>query len=409
MARVTATLLLAPDVPPAPGVMAAGPGIRYAEMAAALRREGIDVLLAAPEDGEAVWEPSSIDRLAAGFDAVVLPQGHAELGRQVARRLPKDIPVVVDCYAPGIVENLSLSPEPQHFPGFRTRTVELLERGDLFLVANAPQRLYTVGLLSAIGRLNPLTYREAPILTVPYGIPPDPPGVPAHRVARGVLVPPDAPLVVWYGGVYPWFDGVTAVRGFAGALAELPEAWLIIVGGRHPRAHAPDTELVRALGEARVLGVEERVVEAPWGPYAERAAWYAEADVAICLHHSGIETELAQRTRLVDYVWGRVPFVCSEGDVVGEWASRGGAAIAAPIGDADAVTAALLGLLRSPEARQRCRSAAEILASQITWPVVLEPLVAWLRHPRLAPDRFAGERWRDAVSALVRAAIDARR
>jgi glycosyltransferase involved in cell wall biosynthesis len=409
MGRVTAILLLAPDVPPAPGVMAAGPGIRYAEMAAALRREGFDVLLAAPEVGaDAVWDAASIDRLAEEYDAVVLPQGHAELGRQVARRLPKDVPVVVDCYAPGIVENLSLSPEPQRFPGFRTRTVELLERGDLFLVANVPQRLYTLGLLSAIGRLNPLTYREPPILTVPYGIPTEPPR-PAAPVARGVLVPEGAPLVVWYGGVYPWFDAVTAVRAFAEALREIPEAWLVIVGGRHPRAHAPDAELVRALGEARELGIEERVLEASWGPYAERAAWYAEADVAICLHHAGIETELAQRTRLADFVWGRVPFLCSQGDVVGEWASRGGAAIAVPIEDAAAGAAALLRLLRDPEARARCRSAADGLAQQITWPVVLEPLVQWLRHPRLAADRFAGERWRDALTALVRAAVDARR
>jgi glycosyltransferase involved in cell wall biosynthesis len=390
--------------------MAAGPGIRYAEIARALRREGFDVLLAAPEAGaDAVWEPSSIDRLAARYDAIVLPQGHAELGRQVARRVARNIPVVVDCYAPGIVENLSLSPEPQRFPGFRSRTVELLERGDLFLVANQPQRLYTLGLLSAVGRLNPLTYRDPPILMVPYGIPAEPPEPSFRDVARDVLVPRGAPLAIWYGGVYPWFDAVTAVRGFAGALDEVPDAWLVIVGGRHPRARAPDAEFVRALGEARELGVEERVVEAPWGPYADRAAWYAEADVAICLHHAGIESELAQRTRLADFVWGRVPFVCSEGDVVGEWASRGGAALSIPVGDAGAATAALVRLLRDADARAACRSAADRLAAQITWPVVLDPLVAWLRQPRLAPDRFAAERWRDALSALVRAAIDARR
>ncbi len=274
-----------------PGALAAGPGIRYAELAAVLRAAGHEVTLAAPEPGaDAVWSAESVGRLAAGHEAVVLGQGHADLGRAVARSLPHDLPVVVDCYAPGIVEAIALNEDPGMFPGFLERTVELLERGDLFLVANPPQRLYTLGLLSAAGRLNPTTYADPPLLEVPFGVPSDPPQRPAARIGRGVLVPEDAALVLWYGGVYPWFDCATAVRGFARALQEVPDAWFVIVGGRHPRAHAPDAQLLEALAAARDLGIAERVVEAPWGPYDERVAWYAEADCAICLHHPGLET-----------------------------------------------------------------------------------------------------------------------
>ena len=140
-------------------------------------------------------------------------------------------------------------------------------------------------------------------------------------------MPEDAALVLWYGGVYPWFDCATAVRGFARALERVPNAWFVIVGGRHPRAHAPDARLLEALAAARELGIAERVVEAPWGPYDERIAWYAEADCAICLHHRGLETELSHRTRLVDLLWGRVPVVSSAGDVVGERAAAAGAGV----------------------------------------------------------------------------------
>ena len=44
-------------------------------------------------------------------------QGHADLGRAVARSLPDDLPVVVDCYAPGIIEAIALNEDPGMFPG----------------------------------------------------------------------------------------------------------------------------------------------------------------------------------------------------------------------------------------------------------------------------------------------------
>ncbi|MDX6542265.1 MAG: hypothetical protein QOI71_3875 [Gaiellales bacterium] len=409
MGGVTRVLLLAPDVPPAPGALAAGPGIRYGELAGVLREAGHAVTLAAPAAGaDAVWSAASVATLAAGHAAVVLGQGHADLGRAVARSLPHDVPVVVDCYAPGIIEAIALNDDPGMFPGFLERTLDLLRRGDLFLVANEPQRLYTLGLLSAAGRLNPTTYADPPLLEVPFGVPVAPPGPVAARVARGVLVPEDAALVLWYGGVYPWFDCATAVRGFARALEHHPDAWFVIVGGRHPRAHAPDARLLEALAAARELGIDERVVEAPWGPYEQRIAWYAEADCAICLHHRGLETELAHRTRLVDLLWGRVPVVSSAGDVVGERAAAAGAGISVPIGDAEAAGDALVALLGDAPLRASARLAAGRLADELAWPRVLQPLVRWLDDPRVAADRVSTDSWGDALRSVVRAARAAR-
>jgi glycosyltransferase involved in cell wall biosynthesis len=410
MDAVSRVLLLAPDVPPATGVLAAGPGIRYGELAAVLRAAGHPVTLAAPEPGaDAVWSPQSVASLAEGHDAVILGQGHADLGRAVARSLPHDLPVVVDCYAPGIIEAIALNEDPGMFPGFLARTLDLLRRGDLFLVANDPQRLYTLGLLSAAGRLNPSTYAAPPLLEVPFGVPEKPPGAARKRVARGVLVPEDAALVLWYGGVYPWFDCATAVRGFAQALERVPDAWFVIVGGRHPRAHAPDARLVEALLAAQELGIAERVVQAPWGPYEERIAWYGEADCAICLHHPGLETELSHRTRLIDLLWGRVPLVASAGDVVGERAAAAGAGISVPVGDAEAAGEALVALLGNAERRDAFRVAAAGLAGELAWPRVLEPLVRWLEHPGVAADRVSTNSWSAALRSLVGAARVARR
>ena len=150
------------------------------------------------------------------------------------------------------------------------------------------------------------------------------------------------------------------------------------------------------------------MVEAPWGPYDQRIAWYAEADCAICLHHRGLETELSHRTRLVDLLWGRVPVVSSAGDVVGERAAAAGAGITVPIGDADAAGDALIELLGSPARREACRAAAADLAADLAWPRVLEPLVRWLEHPRVAADRVSTASWRVALRSLLSAARAAR-
>jgi glycosyltransferase involved in cell wall biosynthesis len=176
----------------------------------------------------------------------------------------------------------------------------------------------------------------------------------------------------------------------------------------HPRGHAPDAQLLEALAAARELGIADRVVEAPWGPYDERIAWYAEADCAICLHHRGLETELSHRTRLVDLLWGRVPIVSSAGDVVGERAAVAGAGISVPIGDAEAAGNALIELLGSRERRDACRVAAGGLAGEFAWPRVLEPLVRWLEHPRVAADRISTASWTLALRSLLSAAREAR-
>lgn len=408
-------VLFAPDDPPASGTLAAGPGIRYAEMAAELRRSGLEVVLLAPgrsPEADGSWTGRDVRELCNGADAVIVGQGHVQLGSDLARLLPPRLPVVVDAYAPLLVENLALvhdRHDVDEFEGLRRPAVELLRRGDLFLVANRRQWLYTLGLLSAIGRLNPLTYEAPPLLTIGYGVPDAAPEDRDLDVRQGIAGEGE-PLAMWYGGVYPWFDATTAIRGFARALERIPAARLVIVGGRHPRAHAPSQELERALAASVALGIEDRVAQAPWLPYADRTAWYAAADCAICLHHAGPETELAHRTRLLDLIWGRVPLVASRGDAVGEWAESAGAAICVEPGDAEAAGDALVRFLGDEDARRTARTAAGKLAVEVGWAQVVSPLVEWLRAPATAADRFeAGVGWRAVAVDLVEAIRERRR
>ena len=190
---------------------------------------------------------------------MVCPQGLADESAELARRLPSDCVLVVDCYAPALVERALLVPGDPRFAGFRGNVIEALERADLLLVANQPQRVYAQGMLSVLGRVAP-ERTPPPVILAPMGAPPPSPAG----------ADPAVPTVLWYGGLWPWFDGVTAVGAFADVARQVPTAHLRILGGRHPRGEAPDT-LDSVLAAAAALGVADRVESIPVGAPGGRA------------------------------------------------------------------------------------------------------------------------------------------
>ena len=319
--------------------------------------------------GDADWSVTRPVELARGQAAVVCPQGLADEAEELARRLPPECALVIDCYAPALVERALLVPGDPRFAGFRRNVLAALERADLLLVANQPQRAYVAGMLAALGRAAP--ERDAPaVLLAPMGAsaPHAPPGGPG------------SPIVLWYGGLWPWFDGETAVEAFALTAREHPDARLWIVGGRHPTGDAPDT-LEAVLDAAAALGVADRVENLPWAPPDALPGLLAQASCAICLAHDGIEHRLAQRTRLLDLLSAGVPIICTEGDALGTLAVEAGAATAVPAGDSEAATRALSSLLLDADARRRKGEAGRRLAAELAPEHTLAEAVAWLAAP----------------------------
>ena len=333
--------------------------------------------------GDADWSLTRPLELARGQAAVVCPQGLADEAIELARRLPPGCALAVDCYAPALVERALLFPGDARFASFRRRVLGALERADLLLVANQPQRAYVVGMLSALGRVDP-ERTPPPVLLAPMGAPPPP----------AAAIDPPAPLVLWYGGLWPWFDGATAVQAFALVARDQPEARLRILGGRHPRGEAPDT-LDATLAAATDLGVGDAVESLPWASAAELPGLLAQASCAFCLAHDGIEHRLAQRTRLLDLLSAGVPIVCTQGDALGACAVRAGAATAIPPGDAASAARALAHLLDNAEARQAQAEAGRRLAAELAPDRTLAEAVAWLAEPGALSSRaHAMPRWR---------------
>jgi len=398
--KLNKAIIFSPDAIPAAGRLAAGPGIRYFEMAAGLVRAGVDVTLAVPAESYQAattdfatvpWDIAGIPKLLPGHDLAILPQVHGALSRAYPQIAAENLPTAVDLYDPVLIENLALQPADDNgvrsFAGYLADIIPLLKRGDFFFCANQRQYYYYLGVLNALGRINPLTFHEPPLKLVPFGVSAEPP---KHnkKVMRGRLVGEDDPVILWFSGIYPWFDARTLVKAMPAILSALPNAKLVVMGGVHPRGHAPDHEYRATVATAEKLGlIDKSIYFVEWRPYDERVNWYLESDVAVVTHKQALETELSHRTRVIDFIWAGLPVVVSSGDEVGAMLNAAGCGVTVKVGDELGLASQLIEILQDEERRKKMTAAARRLSVSLIWDKVLEPLTAWVKEPVLAQDR----------------------
>jgi glycosyltransferase involved in cell wall biosynthesis len=397
-----------------PEGMASGLGLRVWGLARALSARGHQVQLAEPGSGVQVFGCSGVQGGAGANPSfcrwggnpretramieaadVVIVQPTLALWPHFLRSRPRCL--VVDLYNPTLIDCLTfLGSEGQPLHDYANTVachLFFLRQGDAFLCAGERQRRYYLGALSAAGRLNPLTDPAALLQVVPMGTEMEPPVAPAERLLRGKWASEDAELLVWPGGIYPWFDALTVVRALARLRRERPRATLLFVGAENPLAgHLSSPGAAEAAREAERLRLPPDAVRfAPWLPFDQRAAIYAEADLAVLAHKPLLEAEFSWRTRTLDCLWGGLPLVVTAGDEVGERAEVAGAALCVPCGDDAALAEALGALLADPARRVAMRTAARKLATEVlSWERVTERLHALCLEPRPAPDRANG-------------------
>jgi glycosyltransferase involved in cell wall biosynthesis len=394
-----------------------GVGIRYWELARQLAPVA-EVTLAVPNQSDLTAETFAIRRyqegrsetlepLAAAADVVLLAGFtiyHNPFLRDVSQYL------VIDLYDPMILENLErfagrLPAERNSLHQLGVATFnELFSRGDFFICASEKQRDYWLGALTAANRVNPNTYTADPTLrrlldTVPFGLPDEPP---QHnkRVLKGVWPGIDSndKVILWGGGLWDWLDPLTVIEAMPAVLEQVPEARLFFLGTRHPNPDVPASPMAQqAIERAEALGLKgQAIFFNDWTPYQERASYLCEADVGVSLHGDHIETRFAVRTRLMDYLWARLPMVVSGGDTLSDLVKAHGLGQVVAAGDATAVAQGLIDVLQSPADRGRF----EPVIATFRWSQVAEPLQQYVQTPW----RNHGDNRQERTAAPLKAA-----
>jgi len=391
------------------GAKLAGPAIRAWNIAEALAgwNQVTLVSLSAVEPVEAPFRLVRVaphdDRAFAELERwadVIVFQGHAMAVFDSLRRSEKII--VVDIYDPMHLEQLEQGRElaPEQWARQVTDATavlnEQLERGDFFLAASERQKMFWMGQLAGLGRINPSTYEHDPdldglISVVPFGLPASPP-VHERAVLKGVRpgIGLDDKVLLWGGGLYNWFDPITLIRAVAELSSRRPGIRLFFQGTKHPHPGVPEMAIV---AESRRLADDLGVLDVnvffndSWVEYADRQNYLLEADLGVSTHRAHIETTFSFRTRILDYLWAGLPMVVTAGDHFAELIEREELGRVVPAGDVAALVNALEETLFDAAFRERAVHNVRQVAQRYTWPVVLAPLVQFMRDPKPAADR----------------------
>lgn len=358
----------------------AGIGIRFTEMARVLLADGHAVTILSPDGGSvdgcasAAITPQSLHDASAAHDVAVV-QGH------VANDLfahAKPLPIVVDLYDPFIVENLHYytSRGAEVFHHDHATLLNSLMRGDAFLCASEAQRLFYLGMLLAVGRLNPLVFEADPhiddlLRIAPFGVQPERP-----RVERDLETP-----AVLFGGIYDWYDPIVAIDAVAIARQSIPAITLTFT--RHPNPDlTPQGKTAEAMQYARSKGYAFVRFE-PWVAYGSRAEFFERFALSFLTFPQSLETDLSMRTRVYDYLWGGLPIVTSSAPGTDGLLARYEAGSVIRGESAEAFAGELVSIVRDRARYERMADGARRFVRDHQWPVTLEPLRDFVRTPRI--------------------------
>jgi glycosyltransferase involved in cell wall biosynthesis len=265
-----------------------------------------------------------------------------------------------------------------------------LTLADFILCANERQRDSYIGMLSALGLIDPMAYDNDDTLrrwidVAPHGVRPD---EPSHdrQVLKGVYagIREGDTVILWNGGTVSWYDPEPFLRALHLLSQERDDIKALFLGTFYPGLGTSlgyGERFKSAFQLAKELGLYNRSVffEFGWVPHREVRNYLLESDIGITTYFDNMETRFSHRTRVLDLIWAELPIICTRGDVLAEMVEERVLGIAVPEGDAAAIAEAIKRLVDDKAFYQQCRENLRALKPSLSWEVTLEPLVRFCR------------------------------
>ncbi|MDD5659103.1 MAG: glycosyltransferase family 4 protein [Actinomycetota bacterium] len=386
----------------------AGPGIRFYELSRILANY-CDVTLASPNriDIETpgfktvMYEKGNFKNLQRSVDSsdIILMQGHLLYYFPFLRNFKGKI--IIDLYNPFNLESLEMYRNESIAERVRIDKNNLnilnmqLSIGDFFICASEKQRDYWVGMLTALGRVNPYNYDDDNSLrklidVVPFGIPAY---VPEHdkemiRISFPQIKAEDK-IVLWGGGIWNWLDPLTAIKAIWELSRHRNDVKLVFIGIKHPDPKLPEMQkCIEAIKLSKELDLLEKYVFFnEWTPYDLRQNFLLESDLGLSIHQKRIETEFSYRTRTMDYIWARLPIVTTEGDSIAKLVKEENIGEVVKYENAQNLSRIMDSILSNKSLREIYKRNLQKIAPRFSWESVAKPLIRYCTQAEYASDK----------------------
>lgn len=389
MAKKPRILVVSSDVI---GEKMAGPGIRYVEISKQLA-EWYDVTLYAPEINgklscdfsvKLYKELGDIADIVASYDFIFAQFLNFDTALNAIRG---NCRIIYDFYNPLPIEALvgniptteaGKAKKDAEYNELLTNLLLYSRSGSYFVCANERQRDFWVGFLAANRVFMPSRYAggsiEELVGLLPFGMQSTSP-TKTRSVLRGVKknIPDDSFILLWAGGIWDWFDPLTAIKGMKRLQKSHPKIKLVFLGTIHPNKLVGEMSMTRkALDLAEELKVKNKNVFflEGWVDYHDRANYLLEADAAVSLHQNNLETRLSFRTRILDHFWAKLPSVVTTGDYFAEVINNENIGKVINYDDVDAFCGAVLSM-SDPAERERYQSHIETVRKGYEWSTIV--------------------------------------
>ncbi|MGC9032492.1 MAG: glycosyltransferase [Candidatus Woesearchaeota archaeon] len=377
-----------------------GPTIRIFEIANALKKKGHEVVIAEPErKNEEIIEgikfiprnSKLLNSLTKNFDVAYCQIWDSEPSFLDSA---SKIPLIVDVYTPLLIEqsvffSMNFSKITPHLMNafIRDRFIpdaRILKYGDLYLVASERQRYYYLGILTSLGIINPKTYKQDMIKIVPFGVQNKEPEY-KGPVLKGNVVPENKRILIWPSGIMPWFDAETAIKAIKIVNKKYKDVVLVFVGALSKRSSKSLT--YKGFKRAEILAkklnlLNKNVFFTEWLPYDKRESIYFEAEFGICTYKKGYENDLSFRTRITDFFYGRMPVICSEGDILSEEIKKYKLGYVISEGDEKELAEKIIYLLENKNEIDAMKKNIDSYVKEfLVWDKVIEPIDEFCKNP----------------------------
>lgn len=326
------------------------------------------------------WEISTLADKIQEFDSVLVSYNAGDITQTVVDNIRQDQQLILDGYVPIHIEMSARNSDnlDREYDAFNFENkiwTKALRRGDILLCANEAQKKFYTGVMAQVGRINPITYGDEDLIQiVPYGIYREK-AVAKHDPVSKLVKNKKAFKLLWFGGIYPWFDLTNLLEAVKNANKTTPIE-LIMVGVKNPFNQHPDfiKRYEEVMDYIKNNNMDEIVHITDWVKFEDRAEWYLGSDAVVLINNIGMENTLAWRTRLVDYVWADLPIVTNGGDPMSDILEANKAVYILPDLDAKTIEKEIIKISKDKETLKQVSTNLSKVRRLFYWDKVTENL-----------------------------------